>query len=57
VKQGLGGKADLLKNGRITLSALQTYVDDEVRKLSDGQQIPVINIPKMVPNLTLGLVP
>ena len=24
VKQGLGGKADLLKNGRIMLSALQT---------------------------------
>jgi WD40 repeat protein len=57
VKQGIGGKADLLKNGRISLSALQTYVDDEVRKLSDGQQIPVINIPKMVPYLTLGLVP
>lgn len=57
VKQGLGGKADLLKNGKITLSALQTYVDDEVRKLSEGQQIPVINIPKMVPNLTLSLAP
>jgi len=57
VKQGLGGKADLLKNGRITLSGLQTYVDDEVLKLSDGRQVPVINIPRMVPNLTLGLVP
>ena len=57
MKQDLGGKADLLKNDRITLSGLQTYVDDEVRKLSDGKQIPVINIPKMVPNLTLGLVP
>ncbi|MGV3659070.1 MAG: hypothetical protein ACO1TE_02765 [Prosthecobacter sp.] len=57
VKEGLNGKADLLRNGRITLSALQTYVDDAVRELSKGQQIPVINIPKMVPNLTLGLVP
>ncbi|HEY1049267.1 MAG TPA: WD40 repeat domain-containing protein [Prosthecobacter sp.] len=57
VKEGLTGKADLLRNGRITLSALQTYVDDAMRKLSDDQQIPVINIPKMVPNLTLGLTP
>ncbi|WP_395744786.1 hypothetical protein [Prosthecobacter sp.] len=57
IKTGLEGKADVLRNGKITLSGLQTYVDDAVRKLSNGQQVPVINIPKMVPNMTLGLTP
>lgn len=57
VKEGLQGKADLLHNGRITLSTLQNYVDEAVRKLSNNQQIPVISIPKMVPNMTLGLAP
>lgn len=57
VKEGLMGKADVLHKGRITLSALQSYVEDEVSRLSDGQQMPVISIPKMTPNLTLGLVP
>jgi hypothetical protein len=56
IKEGLEGKADVLRNGRITVSGLQTYVDDAVRRLSD-KQVPVINIPRMVPNMTLGLVP
>jgi hypothetical protein len=38
----LDGRADLIPDGQITVSELQTYVADAVGKMSDQQQHPAI---------------
>ena len=53
--EGLSGEAPRSsRDGAIYLSALNGYVDDRVRELSDGQQIPVIDIPSSVRSFALS---
>ena len=42
ILRGLSGDADLLRDRRITISELQTYVCDSVKQLTNDQQHPHI---------------
>lgn len=46
--EGLSGRAQRRKDGTIYLSALQTYLEERVPELSDGEQIPTMSIPSVV---------
>ena len=53
--QGLNGKADILGNGKITTTSLQTWLDAEIPRLSNNHQRPVFATPHMVPNRVLSV--
>ncbi len=53
---GIKAKADFLGKGRITASALDTYVSDRVRELTGGQQSPIMIRPPTVPDFAFALV-
>ena len=53
--EGLDGKADLLKNGKITVSSLETWVAERVKELSEGTQTPTVAKPQTVPDFPIGL--
>ena len=53
--QGLNGKADILGNGKITTTSLQTWLDAEIPRLSSNHQRPVFATPHMVPNRVLSV--
>jgi WD40 repeat protein len=48
--EGLSGKADFLHKGAITVSALDYYIAERVKTLTDGQQHPVMSRPDTVPD-------
>ena len=52
--EGLGGKADLLHKGTITTATLDAFLEDRVKELTDGQQHPVMNRPKTVPDFPIA---
>ena len=54
--EGLGGRADLKKRGRITHKMLDFYVSDRVDELTHGQQTPVNTSPMGVPDYTIATV-
>jgi len=54
--EGLGGRADLKKRGRITHKMLDFYVSDRVDELTNGRQTPVNTSPLGVPDYTIALV-
>jgi uncharacterized caspase-like protein len=57
IMEGLfDGRADLLHNGTITLSQLDAYVADRVKKLTEGAQHPVMIRPSTVPDFPIALV-
>ena len=61
VIEGLGlpgqpGKADVLGNGTISTSALDVYVSERVKTLTDGRQSPVMIRPSTVPDFTMAVV-
>jgi len=43
--EGLDGKADLMRDQRIMLKELDTYVSERVSALTEGLQVPVIHTP------------
>jgi len=45
ILEGLEGKADLIRDGRVTVSELQTYVANRVKQLTNDRQHP--HIPRM----------
>ncbi len=51
---GLGGKADLTKTGRVTFKGLDFFVSEEVRRLTDGRQTPVTISPIGVADFMLA---
>ena len=55
--EGLGGRADLKKRGRITHKMLDFYVSDRVDELTSGQQTPVNSSPQGVPDYTVAVAP
>lgn len=43
--EGLSGKADLFKNGQISIKSLDAYIADRVKQLTGGKQSPTTIIP------------
>jgi uncharacterized caspase-like protein len=55
IVEGMDGKADLLKNGKITISGLETWVAERVKDLSEGTQTPTVAKPQTIPDFPIGL--
>ncbi len=51
---GLTGKADLTRSGRVTFKGLDFYVSEEVRRLTEGRQTPVTIAPLGIPDFTVA---
>jgi WD40 repeat protein len=56
VVEGLDGKADLHKSGRITLKGLDYYIDERVKELTRGRQSPVSITPSGVADFPIAAV-
>jgi len=54
--EGLSGKADLQNTGSITVKALDYYVAERVKNLTDGKQSPTTIIPGGVPDFPIAAV-
>jgi WD40 repeat protein len=54
IVEGLSGKADKYKIGRVEVDDLQTYVKHRVRQLSGNEQEPTIGIPPTVRSFSLS---
>jgi uncharacterized caspase-like protein len=52
--EGMEGKADINKDGRVELYELQAYVNLRVRELSGGEQEPTISIPSIIRSFPLS---
>ena len=55
IVEGLKGRADLLNNGKITVSGLETWIAERVKELSEGTQTPTVAKPQTVPDFPIGL--
>jgi len=54
--EGVGeGKADLLHKGEITVSALDYYIAERVKTLTEGRQHPVMSRPDTVPDFAFAM--
>jgi hypothetical protein len=53
--EGLAGRADLRKTGRITVNMLDLYVSERVRELTAGSQTPATAKPSTIPDFPLLL--
>jgi WD40 repeat protein len=56
VVEGLNGKADFQKAGRITLKGLDYYIADRVKELTGGRQSPVSIAPSGVADFPIAVV-
>lgn len=56
VVEGLNGDADVYKDGRITLTSLQLWIEKRVQQLTGGQQAPVMLKPGQAPNYPLAFI-
>jgi WD40 repeat protein len=56
ILEGLAGKADLLKDGVIKQSELETFVKDYVSNLTDGRQHPITIRPEALGDFPLAIV-
>ena len=54
---GLAGQADYTKDGIVSTDELSVYVSDRVKKLTNGEQMPVTGKPDTTPDLRLFVVP
>lgn len=52
--EGLGGKADPFRAGRVTYKGLDYFVSEEVQRLTQGRQTPVSLSPYGVPDFELA---
>jgi hypothetical protein len=55
--EGLGGKADMAKSGRVTHKMLDLYVSERVKALTEGSQSPVTIVPRGIPDFPLAVSP
>ena len=56
ILEGLRGKADLIKDGKISMKELDTYVSETVPQLTNGAQHPITHTPEGYLNFTLATV-
>lgn len=54
--EGLAGKADLLRDGTITVSELDAFIAERVKTLTDGRQHPVMSRPNTIPDFAFAVV-
>ncbi len=54
--EGLGGKADLIKDGKITMKELDAFVSEMVPQITNGAQHPITHTPEGYINFPLGLI-
>jgi WD40 repeat protein len=52
--EGLRGKADFMRAGRVTYAALNLFISEEVTRLTQGRQRPVFISPRGIPDFTLA---
>jgi hypothetical protein len=55
--EGMNGEADFRHKKRITVKALDLYVSDRVRELTEEKQTPTTIVPQSIPDFDIGLVP
>ena len=55
--EGLAGRADYSKNGRITVNMLDLYLSERVKELTGGKQTPTTTKPPSTPDFPVALVP
>ena len=53
--EGLSGKADFRKSGRVTHKMLDLYITERVKELTKGKQSPVTQAPGGVPDFPLAV--
>ena len=53
--EGLGGKADMLGKGRITINALDYYISERVRELTENQQTPTTAKPQTIADFPIAI--
>ncbi|MFO0573932.1 MAG: caspase family protein [Polyangia bacterium] len=53
--EGLAGRADLRRTGRVTVNMLDLYVSERVRELTAGTQTPATAKPSTIPDFPLVL--
>ncbi|MCX7725044.1 MAG: caspase family protein [Thermodesulfovibrio sp.] len=53
--EGIGGKADLLGKGKITVNMLDAYIAERVKELTKGRQTPVTTKPQTVPDFPVAV--
>jgi WD40 repeat protein len=51
--EGLSGKADFMRAGRVTYAALNLFLSEEVTRLTQGRQRPVFISPRGIPDFAL----
>ena len=56
VVEGLSGGADLERSGKITLKALDYFIDERVKALTGGRQSPISIAPKGIPDFPVAVV-
>jgi len=54
--EGIGGKADLLQKGKVTVKMLDAYVAERVKELTSGKQSPTAIIPEGIPDFPIAIV-
>ena len=54
VIEGLGGKADFMRAGRVTFAGLNLFVSEEVVRITAGRQRPVFISPRGIPDFALS---
>lgn len=57
VIEGLRGRADFHRSGRITINMLDLYISARVKELTAGKQTPTTAKPSTVPDFPVALVP
>jgi hypothetical protein len=53
--EGIGGKADYMGKGRITINMLDLYISERVKELTKGKQTPATAKPQTIPDFPLVL--
>jgi len=53
--EGLGGEADLFRNGEITISLLDAFICKRVKELTGGRQTPVNNKPNSITDFPIAV--
>ncbi len=51
----IGGKADYMEKGRITINTLDLYISERVKELTKGKQTPATARPQTIPDFPLAL--
>ena len=54
--EGLEGKADLLKKGKVTINMLDAFISERVKELTGGKQSPVTAKPQTIPDFPVVVI-